>query len=140
MTPYDTALRVQRRQVDAVKVAISLEIDRITTLEQQLLQNIESLKTERALASAVPVSTDAFIERMKNERIRLEQATRMAQMRLDQLRAQAIDAYGTMRAIESAAKRYQDEADRAADLAEQGAIDDIAAARFMRARRKRRPA
>lgn len=41
-----------------------------------------------------------------------------------------------MRAIEGAAERYQTEAERVAELAEQGAIDDMAAARFLRARRR----
>ncbi|WP_404337374.1 hypothetical protein AB2M62_02075 [Sphingomonas sp. MMS12-HWE2-04] len=136
MTPYDTALRVQRREVDAVKVSISVEVERITTLESQGRQHDATVRQERALAYTMPFGTDAWTLKMKAERARLEEAAHLAQARLGRLREQAVEAYGTMRAIEGAAERYQTEAERVAELAEQGAIDDMAAARFLRARRR----
>lgn len=139
-TPYDTALRLQRREVDAVKVSISVEIERITTLEQQARTIDSRVVEERRLAHALPLSSDHWVARMRAERARVEHAARESQARLNQLRDQAIEAYGTMRAIESAATRYRDEAERAADVAEQSAIDDIAAVRFLNARRRRRAA
>ncbi|MBC9032584.1 hypothetical protein IAG41_09290 [Sphingomonas sp. JC676] len=135
MTPFDTALRVQRREVDAVKVSISIEVERITTLEAQSRTLAERAREERALATSLPIASDAWAARMKYEQIRINEAAYLAQARLGQLRAQAVEAYGTMRAIEGAAERYQDEADRTAATAEQTGIDDIAAARFLRARR-----
>ena len=134
MTPFDTALRVQRREVDAVKVSISVEVERITTLETQTRTHDMKMVQERALASSLPFASDAWTARMKAERVRLDEAAYLAQARLGRLRAQAVQAYGTMRAIEGAAERYEDEAERTLALAEQGAIDDIAAARFLRAR------
>ncbi|NIJ20849.1 hypothetical protein FHS95_002541 [Sphingomonas naasensis] len=134
MTPFDTALRVQRREVDAVKVSISVEVERITTLETQTRAHDATMREERALAYAMPFATDAWRARMKAERARLDEAAFLAQARLGRLRAQAVEAYGTMRAIEGAAGRYEDEAERVEALAEQNAIDDIAAARFLRAR------
>ncbi len=136
MTPYDTALRIQRREVDTVKVSISVEVERIVVLDGQIAAHDTRLRDERALAHAMPFASDAWTARMKHERIRLDDAARMARARLGQLRAQAIEAYGTMRAIESAADRYRDEADRVADAAEQASIDDIAAARLLRERRR----
>ena len=134
MTPFDTALRVQRREVDAVKVSISVEVERITTLETQTRVHDARMREERALAYAMPFATDAWTARMKAERARLDEAAYLAQARLGRLRAQAVEAYGTMRAIEGAAERYEDEAEREIAVAEQSAIDDIAAARFLRAR------
>jgi hypothetical protein len=134
MTPFDTALRVQRREVDAVKVSISVEVERITTLESQTSAHDASVRQERALAYAMPFASDAWAARMKAERRRLDEAAYLAQARLGRLREQAVEAYGTMRAIEGAAERYEDEAERVVSLAEQSAIDDIAAARFLRAR------
>jgi hypothetical protein len=134
MTPFDTALRVQRREVDAVKVSISIEVERITTLEAQSRAHAARAREERALATSLPFASDAWAARMKHEQIRINEAAYLAQARLGQLRAQAVEAYGTMRAIEGAAERYQDEADRTAAAAEQTGIDDIAAARFLRAR------
>jgi len=135
MTPFDTALRVQRREVDAVKVSISIEVERITTLEAQSRAHAERAREERALATSLPFASDAWTARMKYEQIRINEAAYLAQARLGQLRAQAVEAYGTMRAIEGAAERFQDEADRTAATVEQTGIDDIAAARFLRARR-----
>jgi hypothetical protein len=134
MTPFDTALRVQRREVDAVKVSISVEVERITTLESQARSHDAAVREERALAYSMPFATDAWSARMKAERIRLDEAAYLAQARLGRLRAKAVEAYGTMRAIEGAAERHTDEAERTIALAEQSAIDDIAAARFLRAR------
>ena len=134
MTPFDTALRVQRREVDAVKVSISVEVERITTLETQTRTHDARMLQERALATSMPFATDAWTAKMKAERARLDEAAYLAQARLGRLRAQAVEAYGTMRAIEGAAERYEDEAERVEALAEQNAIDDIAAARFLRAR------
>jgi hypothetical protein len=134
MTPFDTALRVQRREVDAVKVSISVEVERINTLETQTRTLDATVKQERALAYAMPFATDAWSARMKAERARLDEAAYLAQARLGRLRAKAVEAYGTMRAIEGAAERFEDEAERTVALAEQNAIDDIAAARFLRAR------
>lgn len=134
MTPFDTALRIQRREVDTVKVSISVEVERITSLEAQGRAHMERARAERALAASLPFASDAWAARMKSEQIRIAEATYLAQARLGQLRAQAVEAYGTMRAIEGAAGRYQDEVDRTAAAAEQAGIDDIAAARFLRAR------
>ncbi|MDP5280337.1 hypothetical protein Q9Q95_15515 [Sphingomonas sp. DG1-23] len=134
MTPFDTALRVQRREVDAVKVSISVEVERINTLETQTRSHDARMLQERALAYSLPFASDAWTARMKAERARLDEAAYLAQARLGRLRAQAVEAYGTMRAIEGAAERYEDEAERTIALAEQNAIDDIAAARFLRAR------
>jgi translation initiation factor 2B subunit (eIF-2B alpha/beta/delta family) len=138
MTPFDTALRVHRREVDALKASISTEIDRITTLDTQARAHDETLRQERALAYSMPFASDAYTMRMKAERIRLAEAADHAQNRLGALRAQTVEVYGTMRAIEGAAERFQDDADRTAAVAEQGAIDDIAAAKFIAARRKGR--
>ncbi len=135
MTPFDTALRIHRREVDSVKVSISIEVERITTLEAQSRANAQREREERALAATLPVASDGWTARMKHEQVRIREAAHLAQARLGQLRAQAIEAYGTMRAIEGAAERYQDEADRTAAATEQTGIDDIAAARFLLARR-----
>lgn len=135
MTPFDTALRVQRREVDTVKVSISVEIETISTLNHQTRAHEIRMREERALAATVPVASDAWTLRMKAERARLDRQSQLAHGRLTHLRAQAVEAYGTMRAIEGAADRFKDEAERAAAGAEQAMIDDIAAAKLVVARR-----
>jgi hypothetical protein len=135
MTPFDTALRVQRREVDSVKVSISETITTITTITHQANAHDQRMREERALAATIPVASDAWRLRMKAERARLDQQAQLAQVRLTHLRAQAVEAYGTMRAIEGAADRFKDEAERVAAGAEQSMIDDIAASKLVIARR-----
>ncbi|MEP9359757.1 hypothetical protein [Sphingomonas sp. KR3-1] len=135
MTPFDTALRVQRREVDTVKVSISETITTITTITSQTAAHDLRMREERLLAATAPIASDAWTLRMKAERARLDHQAQLAQMRLTHLRGKAVEAYGTMRAIEGAADRFKDEAERVAATAEQAAIDDIAAAKLMRARR-----
>jgi hypothetical protein len=136
MTPFDTALRIHRREVDTVKVAIGAEVERITAIETHARAHDTQMREERALAHALPFSSDAWTARMKADRARLQEAATLAEARLGKLRAQALEAFGTMRAIEGAAERYRDEAERVTALAEQGAIDDLAAARFLKLRGK----
>jgi hypothetical protein len=135
MTPFDTALRVQRREVDTMKVSISVEIETIATLSHQTQAHEIRMREERALAATIPVASDAWRLRMKAERARLDQQAQLANLRLTSLRAQAVEAYGTMRAIEGAADRFKDEAERVAAGAEQAMIDDIAASKLVIARR-----
>ena len=57
MTPFDTALRVQRREVDTVKVSISVEIETIAALNHQAHAHDARMREERVLAASVPVAS-----------------------------------------------------------------------------------
>lgn len=135
-TPLDTALRMQQRTVDDLKVAIGASIDRIAEMEQQTRDLIERMREERMLAHALPFASDAWLATAKHAQLRLGEEVAAEQARLLQLREQAREAYGTLRAIESAAERFRADAEREAEAAEQAAIDDIAAARFLRERKR----
>ena len=138
MTPYDTALRVQRREVDTIKLSISVEVDRAATLEAQRSDHDQVTRREHALAVALPFPHDAWAARMRVDGARLDEAARAAASRLTALRAQAAEAYGTVRAIEIAADAYRDEQERSVANAEQALADDLAAAALLRTRRKQR--
>ncbi len=135
-TPLDTALRMQQRTVDDLKVAIGASIDRIAELEQQARTLVERMREERMLAHALPFASDAWLVTAKHAQTRLGAEVVAEQGRLLQLQEQAREAYGTLRAIESAAERFRAEAEREAEAAEQAAIDDIAAVRFLRERKR----
>lgn len=141
MTPFDTALRVQRREVDAVRVAITAAVELSDTASAATTHHDVQLQQERATLAAAAAwlpSTDAWTARMKIERLRLVEQQKIAEARLSGLRAQAAEVYGKMRAIEGAADRFRTEAERAAEAAEQAGIDDIAAARFLKTLREQR--
>jgi hypothetical protein len=82
MTPFDTALRVQRREVDAIKVSISVEIERIATLETQARDQAERIRDERVVAHALPFASDAWLAAAKRQREAMAQAAEMARARI----------------------------------------------------------
>jgi len=75
--------------------------------------------------------------RARDQRAQLATAHRAADERVEVLRTRAIECYGARTAIGNAAARYREEAERAAAAAEQAALDDIAASRLVRMRRRR---
>lgn len=130
---FDGALRVQRRAVDTVKLSISQELDRAREIAEAQNQLDDAVSRERALASSMGfASGDAWLVRMRAERDRLIELGRLTDQRLEQLRGQARDAYGTLRAIEGAANNARDEAVRVADAADQARLDDQSAAKYAR--------
>ncbi|MBO9713522.1 hypothetical protein [Sphingomonas sp.] len=137
-TPYDTALRIERRELDAIKLSISVEVELLRQFEDTHATLLDSMKRERAVASATGLPGDGWATRMRSRRGELEAAARMSRDRLAALRENATEAYGKVRAIETAAETWQEEAERAASVAEQAQIDDISGARII-AKRRREP-
>lgn len=135
-TPFDTALRMQQRTVDDLKVKIGAANERIAELEQQGRDLVARVREERVLAHALPFASDAWLATAKHAQARIAEEVSAEQARLLNLRELAREAYGTFRAIESAAERFRADAEREAEAAEQAAIDDIAAARFLRERKR----
>lgn len=143
MTPYDTPLRIQRREVDNMRVSISVEVERMGKIEAAQSEHERRMHEERKIAASAEIRlpSDAWTMRAKAQRAQLAEQQRAADARLNDLRAKAVEVYGTMRAIESAADRHREESARAIATAEQARIDDLGAARFVRALRdaKKRP-
>ena len=137
-TPYDTAVRVQQRGVDDMRLAISAETGRLTQVEASRQAIEAAILHEGTAASEDPMmSTFAYRSRMQAQRLRLEADKALIRQRLDSLRDQAAAAYGSLRAIESAADTYRQDESRAAANAEQARVDDFASAAFLRARHRR---
>lgn len=139
MNPFATALRVQQREVDAVRVSIRGELDLIVQAETEGRALDEQLRVERAIAAAQywAPAPEAWNLRMEARRTRLETQRVEAEARLQVLREEAAEAFGKLRAIAVAAERHREEEDKAAAVAEQSSIDDVAAARFIRRQSKK---
>jgi len=140
-TPFDTALRALRRDVDDLRTAIGEVNAGLTQVETRLAAARASIRTERALAARDwTLSLEAYLEsaRAGEEGLLAEQHT--LDERLTTLREQAIERYGSLRAMEEAVAVYRAEAERMAATGEQAAVDDFAAARFIRAKRHARRA
>ncbi len=138
-TPFDGAIRIRRREIDEMRVTISVQVNRLVEIEAEQTEADAALHRERTVASEdVLLSSHAYIARMQAERERLAQDQAAVDAHLTQLRAKAVDAYGAFKAITSAAETYQDEMAQAAASAEQGHLDDLAAANLTRERQDAR--
>jgi flagellar biosynthesis chaperone FliJ len=132
-TPYDAALRLRQREIDAMRVSITAEVDRMTMLAGHRDKIDTSVRNEIEVAGGQHVfSAHAFVARMRAEREMVCNERTASDARLNVLRAQAVDAYGSLSALDSAADRHRTEMLRTAAIAEQSQIDDFSAARFTR--------
>lgn len=139
-TPYCTALRIQRREVDRIRIAISVAIDESERLDRHAVELARRVADEHARAAADwLLPENGYFARMKAERGRIARDKALAAARLDQLRDKARDSYGAMKAVEGAAELFREGETRRIDTIEQASADDraaldvIAALRHLRA-------
>ncbi|MET3824913.1 MULTISPECIES: hypothetical protein [Sphingomonas] len=130
-TPFDATLRLRQREMDAMQVSISVEVNQLAVIEQTRTAIDRSVRHEAQVAATEwACSAHAFVARMRAQRAGLLHERASVDARLTRLRSEAAEAYGALRAIAGAADRYRAEADRVAASAEQERIDDFSAARF----------
>jgi hypothetical protein len=134
-TPFDGAIRIQQREIDEMRVAINVQVERSVRIEAQQADTDAVLRNERDIAGGdLLLSSHAYMARMNAERRRLAQDRAVIDVQLNQLRTRATAAYGMSKATEAAAKAYRDEAILAEATAEQGQLDDQSATRVARGR------
>jgi hypothetical protein len=131
-TPFDATLRLRQREIDAVRVSITVEMDQLIAIDRSRDAIDRTVQHEARVVCEAGFSTYAFAARMRAQRERLSREGATVDARLSGLRSQAAEAYGALRAIEGAAGRYRDDAERTAAVAEQGRLDDFSAAHFTR--------
>lgn len=138
-TPYDTAMRIHRREIDAMGVAINVQVNLINQIDQAREEMRTHIIREADVAAAdLGISSHAYMELIRAEQSRLIRDGAAQGARLDQLRAKAATAYGAYRAIEVAAEGFVEAANRRSANAEQAGIDDSSAVAFLKARRNLR--
>ena len=130
-TPFDGALRLRQREMDAMQVAISVQINQLTIIEEAREAVEQSVRREvKFAANNWSTSAHGFMARMRLQRETLLRDRAAVDVRLTSLRAKAAEAFGALRAVEGAAARYRAAANRIAAMAEQSRADDFSAARF----------
>ena len=132
-TPYDAALRALDRDMDALKgliVDATARLEEMQSLHEAL--GIQILRERELSAMDWQLYAEAYLERARAERRRLEQLRHDAEVELTLLRRQAAQQYASMKAIGNAADQYRADAERVAQTAEQAMLDDLTAARFVR--------
>lgn len=132
-TPYDAALRMRQRELDDVSTAIRAEAGALGELERERARVQAALWSEAELAAGDHALTSlAWQGRMRGQRRDLGVLQAQSQERVERLRDAAVDAYGTLRGIETAADDYRRDAVRLAAAAEQASSDDLSAAAFLK--------
>ncbi|MFV0623239.1 hypothetical protein ACBY01_04395 [Sphingomonas sp. ac-8] len=132
-TPYDTALRARQREVDDLRTSIGTATQRLAEADAGRLAITEAMVRESRIAAGDwTLSAMPYLARARAERERLAELRRLADAELEALRHQAIESYGSLRALEGAADGFREQADRAAAGVEQASVDDFAGARFAR--------
>ena len=140
-TPYDSALRAQRRDMDDLRAAIGDAAGRAAEADLQRQAVCDAMARESRLAAGDWTFSPAlYFARARTERERLDAARRLADTELAVLRQKAAERYGALRALEGAADGYREQALRDVDQAQQAAVDDIVGGRFARALNRARRA
>lgn len=135
-TPFDGAIRVGQREIDEMRIAIRVEIDQLVKIETARIDNEREMRREREVAGDdALLSSHAYLTRMRADRARLTASQAVIDRRLDQLRAQAVTAYGILKGVSAAGESWRQDAEQVIANAEQGHLDDLANANFAREHR-----
>jgi len=138
-TPFDGAIRLGQREIDDMRVAINVQIAQVVKIEAARADNEREARRQREVAGDdAMLSSYAYLARMRAERARLNESQATAEGQLSRLRSEALAAYGTLKAVGSAADAWRGDAERAIEQTEQGHLDDLTNAGFVRGRRKGR--
>ncbi|QJU57424.1 hypothetical protein HL653_06115 [Sphingomonas sp. AP4-R1] len=138
-TPYDALMRLRQREVDDLRIAISVQIDQLVSIENRhTVINAALAQAQDVTASEVLLNTQSYMARLRAERDAVTNNRKMAGARLSQLRDNAVEAYGALRAIHSAADDYRSDVERSAAQADQAFIDDLVGGRGSRRPQRRR--
>ena len=136
-TPVDPVVRIQKREVDDLKRRIADHMNQQShLLAQEAHIDGESADQYRFAATEWALSVHAFARRKLAERARLSRERRHVETALGELRDDATDAYGRLRAAEQVMEGYRDEMRTIEMRAEQASADDFAIGRFRARTRK----
>jgi hypothetical protein len=135
-TPFDSALRVQARTMNAIRLSLLAEIAREHVAEVERTALVADMRREAAVAAVDwQVAAHPYAQYQRAERHRLDHACRGISANLDRLRSSAMDACGQMQAITEAASCFANDQRHREAGAEQSQSDDFAGARFGARRR-----
>jgi hypothetical protein len=135
-TPYDSALRVQQRAIDAIRVRIGDAADEQAALVDACAEVDATLDRERGVSAGDwTLASHAYLRRMRRTRTRIEHDRDRIDGVLDGLRDDIVSAYAPLRAIEGAVERFGAATRHGEATAEQARADDFSGARIAAAGR-----
>ncbi len=129
-TPFDTALRVQRRSMDAIRLSLLAEAVREAEVRAQVRELGVHIVEERAVAAGDwQLAAHPYGARLRDRAARLVADGRGIDARIDGLRGEALAACGQLQAITQATESYDVAARRHQNATEQAQADDISGGR-----------
>lgn len=135
-TPFDTVLRMRRREIDRTRIAIYMETTRLTQIDQQSRDLEQELAREyEVCAQSWSVSAEAFMKRRMSQQAHLVAQRIEVSTEIGRLRSDAIEAYGSQHVLENAAETFRADHRRQQSRTEQREADDLCAARLKPAKR-----
>lgn len=129
-TPFDPALRIQQRALDAIRISLLAE----TACEQALADERDAIDSDLNREAAIAamdwqVGAHPYGLRIRARRIALERDRCAVDDRLQRLRDAAMNACGQLVAITGAASGFAGDARRRETAADQSLVDDLVGAR-----------
>jgi hypothetical protein len=125
-------LRIRRRQIDALRLAIGAEQDRASELAAEVARVRAARDAERRLAASGEVPADAWFAASSRHLRDLAGVRAQIEQRLVTLRQAAREASARLSLLEQADAAAQAVERRASDKAAQAALDDRTAASWSR--------
>ena len=130
-TPFDTVLRIRRREIDQTRIAIHAETTRLFEIDQESRALEQELAREyQVCAESWAVSAEAFVRRRMSQQAQLLAERIAVSEEIERLRREAIDAYASQHVLEGAAEAFHADHKRQLSRAEQREADDLRAARI----------
>lgn len=134
-TPYGGALRLRRREMDDLRLAIGSNDQKLAAVDaqEQALRAQSQLERAQALQD-FHFAHDAYAARIRDARIALEAERRKVEAERSRLTDQIIETYGSLRAIEKADEQHRARVEWHRNNAEQARIDDLSAVSVIKTR------
>lgn len=137
-TPYDTALRVADRRLDAVRAEMAKVAGQLRVIEIEEDAAAAALQRECLLAVNDPrLTTERYFIRARDYRAQLLTIRNNTHAHLEDLRRKAVVHYADRIAIDTAMARHREELESSAAAAEQAEADDLTGGRYRRPARRR---
>ena len=136
-TPYDPAVRIGKRALEAIRVSLRAEIVRIAELDDEAASiTQQKMREYEAAEGDWAISTYDWLRSRQARMHHIAQDKMQAEAELGRLRDEAAQAYGQLQATESAATLWAQHARQHEQRKAQAETDDLASARLLLKRRR----
>ncbi|WP_338502737.1 hypothetical protein V6R86_05350 [Sphingomonas kaistensis] len=132
MTGFAAAIRLRKRQLDALAMRLAGEQAVVNAILHQRDDLTRARAAERHVAAAVPLPCDPWFKHGERRLTAIGKAQAAAEQRLDALRQEAVQARARLQLLEDAAANAARAADRRRDAKAAAALDDRIAAAWVR--------